>query len=157
MWIWMAANHPEPELVAALTAEGSPSRTSVAAIFGQLDDANQLQAREQQPYRAFDHRAMTFESAGLPLWLSRDVPADAVVLYYQDDAGPLTVRDRDTNEVIEVDSAIPTRQWLSIIVPTNVGWQLYRDILIDPSSTEFEVPEDFAPPTNDDVRTKVQP
>jgi len=148
LWIWMAENNPEPALVAVMGAEDSPSREAMAGIFGEMKNDNELHRREQAPYQAFDHRAVTFESSGLPLWLGRDVPDDAVVVYYQDQSGPTTVRDRDSMEIIGINDTTGPRQWLSIMVPTEVGWLLYRDQLIEPNDSELEVPP-LSPPSPD--------
>ena len=153
LWIWMAENHPEPLLAPAMGAEGSPSRAEIAAIFGEQLLNDELIIREQQPYRAFDHRVVTFESAGLPQWLARDVPDDAVVVYYQDESGPTTVRDRTTGSVIDRWDGVGARQWLSIMVPTDVGWLLYRDQLIEPGNIELPVPDQAPPAPGDSRRT----
>lgn len=151
MWIWMAANYPEPVLVEVLTAPASPSRLEVVSIFGELDRAGELEERLGQPYRAFDHLVVTFESAGLPLWLARDVPEDAVVVYYSDNSGPTAVTDRETGDFLYERPGVPTRAWLSIMVPTDVGWQLWRDQLIEPNDSELETP-DLPPPGADGER-----
>ena len=93
---------------------------------------------------------VTFESAGLPLWLGRDVPDDAVVVYYSDNSGPTEVTDRDTGEVLAVLPGVQTRTWLSIMVPTDVGWQLWRDQLLD-ASNGLEVPDVPPPPGRSDA------
>ena len=151
LWIWMAAHLPEPFLAEVMAAPGSPSREEIVAIFGQLDRDGHLERRVGKPYEAFDHQVITFESAGLPLWLGRDVPDDAVVVYYSDNSGPTEITDRDTGDVLEVGPATPTRAWLSIMVPTDVGWQLWRDQLIEPNDEELETPE-LAPPGADGTR-----
>lgn len=145
LWVWVTANHPAPDLARVMAVEASPSRDTVVEIFSRLRTENLLMVRPADPYRAFDHRAVTLESAGLPLWLTYDVPADAVVLYYQDQSGPAEFHDADTLEVLDRKPAIEARQWLSIMVPTEVGWQLYRDELIEPFDHELEVP-DVGPP-----------
>lgn len=153
LWIWMTANLPEPKLVEVMTVPGSPSREDVVAVFGRLDRNNQLEIRTAQPYQAFDHVVVTFESAGLPLWLGRDVPDDAVVVYYSDNSGPVDVIDRDTREFITRFPPTSTRSWLSIMVPTDVGWQIWRDQLLD-ASNGLEVPDVPPPPgRNDQDRT----
>lgn len=149
LWIWMAATNPEPALAPVMGAPGSPSRSEIAGIFGELDASNELHSREQQPYRAFDHRVVTFATAGLPLWLARDVPDDAVVIYYKDESGPTTIRDRASGNVLDIDRSVATRQWLSIMVPTDVGWLLYRDQLIEPGNLELPLPDSADP----DART----
>jgi hypothetical protein len=155
MWIWMQEHVPDPVLIDVLAARDGPTREEIASIFGELDRLNQIEVRPEAPYRAFDQRAVTHASAGLPLWLSRDVPDDAVVIYYSDNSGPVEVRDRDTGEVIERRAGIATRTWLSIMVPTEVGWLLWRDALIDPSNPDVEVP-DFAVPDPDASKPKPQ-
>lgn len=155
MWIWMAQKYPEPVLIDVLAAPGGPSLERVASVFGELDRDNRLEVRTAAPYRAFDHLVVTFESAGLPLWLARDVPDDAVVVYYSDNSGPVETRDRDTGEVLDVRPASGTRTWLSIMVPTEVGWLLWRDQLIDPRDSELEVP-DLELPSPDAGKPKPQ-
>lgn len=152
MWLWMAENYPEPVLVEVLAAPGSPSSGEVSAQFGFIDAANELEIRLDPGYRAFGQVVVTFESAGLPLWLTRDVPGDAVVVYYEDNSGPTEVRDRDSLEVLETRASTPTRTWLSIMVPTDAGWRLWRDELIEPNDPELEVP-DIAPPGAESGRT----
>ena len=152
LWTWMAENYPEPMLVEAMAAPNSPSREEITGIFGRLDADNVLETRTGRGYQAFDHLVVTFESAGLPLWLSRDVPADAVVVYYSDNSDPVDVFDRDTGEFLDRRPAVSTRTWLSIMVPTDVGWQLWRDQLIEPSDSELEVPDVPPPPGADDDR-----
>jgi len=145
-WIWMAANLTEPQLVEVMSAPNSPSRETVVGVFGRLRRENVFEERNGRPYRAFDHLVITFESAGLPLWLARDVPEDAVVVYYSDNSGPVDVIDQDSGAVIAVEPGFPTRTWLAIMVPTEIGWQLWRDQLIDPSDSELRVPDDPPPP-----------
>jgi len=65
-WVWLAEHHPEPVLTEIMTAPGSPSRESVSGTFGEIDRANQVQVRVGGGYQAFEHLAVTFESAGLP-------------------------------------------------------------------------------------------
>ena len=149
LWIWMAANYPEPELVEVMAAPGSPSREEIVGVFGALDRRNELERRTGQGYQAFDHLVVTFESSGLPLWLGRDVPEDAVVVYYSDNSGPTEVTDRDTGEVLTILPGVATRTWLSIMVPTDVGWQLWRDQLLD-ASNGLEVPDVPPPPGRSD-------
>lgn len=146
LWIWMTENLPEPQLVEIMAAPGSPSRSQITGVFGELEALGVLERRRGQPYRAFDHRVVTFETAGLPLWLTRDVPEDAVVVYYRDSSGPVEVIDRDTNAVVDGYEAVPVRAWLSIMVPTDVGWQLWRDQLIEPNDSELQVPDVPPPP-----------
>lgn len=151
LWIWMSATNPEPALVPVMAAPDSPSRFEIAGIFGGLKASDELHSREQQPYRAYEHRVVTFETAGLPLWLGRDVPEDAVVIYYQDDSGPTTIRDRKSGIVLGTEAGVGNRQWLSIMVPTDVGWLLYRDQLIEPGNQELPVPD----PNADDRKPQV--
>lgn len=148
LWIWMAANLTEPQLVEVMTAPASPSRETVVSVFGRLQREGVFEERNAEPYRAFDHRVITFESAGLPLWLARDVPGDAVVVYYSDSSGPVEILDQDTRSVLDVEPGLPARTWLAIMVPTDVGWQMWRDQLIDPSDAELQVP-DVPPPPGD--------
>lgn len=148
LWIWMAANLTEPQLVEIMAAPGSPSRETVVSVFGRLERDRVFEERNGQPYRAFDHLVVTFESAGLPLWLARDVPEDAVVVYYSDSSGPVDVIDQESGSVLAVEPGVPVRTWLAIMVPTDVGWQLWRDQLIDPSDTELQVPDVPPPPGN---------
>ena len=140
LWIWVIENHPDPAFARAMSAPESPSREETTGVFGEIKADNELHVREGSPYVAFDHRVVTFESAGLPLWLGRDVPDDAVVVYYQDQSGPTTIRDRDTGEMIGAYGGPSARQWLSIMVPTEAGWLLFRDQLIEPGDTELDVP-----------------
>ena len=154
LWIWMAENVPDPKLVEAMAAPGSPSRDQVVSVFGRLQRDHVFEIRSGQPYRAFDHRVVTFESAELPLWLTRDVPADdAVVVYYSDSSGPVEVIDQDTGAVLAIEPPLPTRTWVAIMVATDVGWQLWRDQLIDPSDAELQVP-DVPPPPGADVEAR---
>jgi len=153
MWIWMAEFVPEPELVAVLAAPGSPSREEVAGLFAQIKEQGVLRERVGNGYRAYEHTVVTFESAGLPLWLAQDVPEDAVIVYYSDDSGPVDVTDRETGEPLYQESPTPTRRWLSIMVPTDVGWQLYRDQLID-SSRGLETPDVPPPPSTNPDRPR---
>jgi len=155
LWVWITANIPEPRLAEIMAAPGSESRTEIAAIFGEQKLLNQIETRNGADYQAFDHVVVTFESAGLPLWLSRDVPDDAVVVYYSDNSGPVDVTDRDSGDFLGQQPATPTRSWLSIMVPTNVGWLLWRDQLLDPSNG-LEFPEVPPPPSNDDVEREPQ-
>jgi hypothetical protein len=141
LWIWMAENLTEPQLVEIMAAPASPSRQSIVSIFGNLTSQNIFEARPGQQYEAFDHLVVTFESAGLPLWLGRDVPTDAVVVYHNDRSGPVNIVDQDTGAVVSTHPGIPTRTWLSIMVPTDVGWQLWRDQLIEPNNAELQVPD----------------
>jgi len=152
LWIWMAATYPNPDLVAVMTAPGSPSREEVVSVFGKIDGSGNLETRTGAPYVAFDHVVVTFASAGLPLWLSRDVPEDAVVVYYSDQSGPTTITNRETGEIIEVRPQVGTRAWLSIMVPTDVGWQLWRDQLIEPNDPELQTPDVPPPPAETDDR-----
>lgn len=153
LWVWMAAELTEPELVQIMTAPGSPSREDVTGVFGRLESDQLFQHRLGSGYQAFDHRVVTFESAGLPLWLGRDVPEDAVVVYYTDRSGPVDVVDQNTGQVVERQPPVGERTWLSIMVPTDVGWQLWRDQLLD-ASNGLEVPDVPPPPgTSEDVRT----
>ena len=145
LWIWMTENLPEPQLVEVMAAPGSHSRAEIVGIFGDLDERGHLERRPGAPYQAFDHVMVTFESAGLPLWLGRDVPADAVVVYYSDNSGPVDVIDEETGAIVDSYQAVGTRAWLSIMVPTDVGWQLWRDQLIEPNDSELETP-DLPPP-----------
>ena len=154
LWIWMAERHPEPNLVEAMAAPGSPSREDIVSVFGRQQALNQLERRTGAGYQAFDHLVVTFESAGLPLWLGRDVPEDAVVVYYSDNSGPTEITDRDSGQLFEVLPDTPTRTWLSIMVPTEVGWQLWRDQLIEPSDPELEVPDVPPPPGANGERPK---
>ena len=147
----MAEHHPEPALAAIMAVEGSPGRQEIAGIFGEMKAADELHIREQAPYEAFDHRVVTLETAGLPLWLARGAPAGSVVVYYQDRSGPTTIRDRPSRELLGVIGEAPTRQWVAIIAPTDVGWLLYRDQLIDPGDPELEVPAP-TPPRDDAER-----
>jgi len=154
LWIWMGANFPETEFVEAMAAPGSPSRELIVSIFGEIERANIFEIRNGQEYEAVDHLVVTFESAGLPLWLARDVPDDAVVVYYSDSSGPVDIVDQDTGTVLEVQPGYPSRTWLSIMVPTDVGWLLWRDQLIEPSNSELEVPDVPPPPgADEDQRT----
>ncbi len=154
LWIWMAENVPDPKLVEAMAAPGSPSRDQVVSVFGRLQRDHVFEIRSGQPYRAFDHRVVTFESAELPLWLTRGVPADdAVVVYYSDSSGPVEVIDQDTGAVLAIEPPLPTRTWVAIMVATDVGWQLWRDQLIDPSDAELQVP-DVPPPPGADVEAR---
>ncbi len=148
LWIWMAENLTEPRLVEIMAAPGSPSRQSIVSIFGNLKSENIFESRPGQQYEAFDHLVVTFESAGLPLWLGRKVPADAVVVYYSDTSGPINIIDQNTGAIISTRLGIPTRTWLSIMVPTDVGWQLWRDQLIEPNDAELQIP-DISPPGAD--------
>lgn len=141
MWIWMTENNPDPILIDVLAAPGSPTRERIAPIFWQLDLNDQIEVRTGAPYRAFDHVVVTMDSAGLPLWLIRDVPENAVVVYYSDNSGPIDVRDRETAAVFETMPGVETRSWVSLMVPTEVGWLLWRDELIDPSDSELEIPD----------------
>lgn len=141
LWIWMLENHPDPRLIDAIAAPDSPDRVTVAGVFGELAVANQLNVRLAAPYRAYDQRAVTWESAGLPLWLTRDVPEPAVVLYYRDDSGPATRIDRDTGAVINSSPSPGARSWVSIMVETDVGWLLWRDTEIDRGDPELDFPE----------------
>lgn len=152
LWIWMAANHPNPDLVEIMAAPGSPSREEVVSVFGRIDRSGNLETRTGAPYVAFDHVVVTFESSGLPLWLARDVPEDAVVVYYSDQSGPTTVTNRETEEVVDVRPPVSRRAWLSIMVPTDVGWQLWRDQLIEPNDAELETPDVPPPPSQTDER-----
>lgn len=152
-WIWMAANLTEPQLVEVMSAPNSPSRDTVVGVFGRLQRENVFEERNSQPYRAFDHRVITFESADLPLWLARDVPADAVVVYYSDNSGPVDIIDQESGALLAMEPGFPTRTWLAIMVPTDVGWQLWRDQLIDPSDDELRVP-DVPPPPGDPEDTR---
>ena len=152
LWIWMAEHHPEPALVEVMAAPGSPSREEIVSIFGSQQSAGTLRHREGAPYVAYDHQVITFASAGLPLWLARDVPEDAVVVYYSDKSGGVTVTDRETGEVLNVTPAVDERAWLSIMVPTDVGWQLWRDQLIEPNDAELQTPEVPPPGESDDRR-----
>lgn len=154
LWIWVIENHPDSVFAQAIGAPGSPSREETAGVFGEIQFDNELHIREGAPYVAFDHRVVTFESAGLPLWLGRDVPADAVVVYYQDRSGTTTVRDRDTGEVLDLYGGAGARQWLSIMVPTEAGWMLFRDQLIERGDSELEVPP-LPSPETPDSRTDV--
>lgn len=149
LWIWVIENHPDPAFARAMTAPGSPSREETTGVFGRIQADNELHLREGSPYVAFDHRVVTFESAGLPLWLGRDVPSDAVVVYYQDQSGPTTIRDRDSGEILGGYGGPGARQWLSIMVPTEAGWMLFRDQLIEPGDSELEVPALPSPDTVD--------
>ena len=155
LWIWMAETLTEPELVDVMAAPGSPSRDTVVSVFGDLRSQNLFEVRTGAPYKAFDHRVITFESAGLPLWLGRDVPPDAVVVYYRDDSGPVDLVDQDSGVVQRSLAAVPTRSWLSIMVPTDAGWMLWRDQLIEPSDPELEFP-DAPPPPGADAATRPQ-
>lgn len=141
LWIWMEANLPEATLVELMAAPGSPSRQRIAPIFAELARRKQFNVRAGAPYRAYDHVVVTFESAGLPLWLSRDVPDNAVVVYYTDQSGPVEVVDQASGIVLSEEPEVPPRAWLSIMVPTEVGWQLWRDQLLDPSETSLRPPE----------------
>jgi len=51
--------------------------------------------------------------------------------------------------MVDIWPPVPTRVWLSILVPTETGWRLWRDQLIEPSDPELEVPE-FSPPSAED-------
>ena len=154
LWIWMGANLSEPQLVEVMAAPGSPSRELVVSVFGEIERAGIFEIRNGQQYEAFDHLVVTFESAGLPMWLARDVPADAVVIYYSDSSGPVDIVDQDTGAILEVQPGFPSRTWLSIMVPTDVGWLLWRDELIEPSDSELEVPDIPPPPgADEDQRT----
>lgn len=149
LWIWMAENLTETQLVEVMAAPGSPSRETVVSVFGNLQTQNIFEVRTGAPYEAFDHLVVTFESAGLPLWLGRDVPADAVVVYYRDNSGPVDIVDQDSGVTIMNQPAVPTRAWLSIMVPTDVGWQLWRDQIIEPNDAELQTPDVPPPPGAD--------
>lgn len=140
LWIWMLENHPEPRLIDALAAPDSPDRATVAGIFGDLNVSGQLIVRPGAPYRAYDHQAVTWESAGLPLWITRDVPEPAVVVYYSDDSGPSQRIDQATGFVVGESPSPGVRDWLAIMVETEVGWQLWQDVEIDPNDAELEMP-----------------
>lgn len=148
LWIWVIENHPDPVFARAMSAPDSPSREETTGVFGEIRADNELHIREGAPYVAFDHRVVTFESAGLPLWLGRDVPDDAVVVYYQDESGPTTIRDRDSGATIGSYGGPGARQWLSIMVPTDAGWMLFRDQLIERGS-DLQVPPLPSPETTD--------
>ena len=149
LWIWMAENLTEPQLAEIMAAPGSPSRESIVSIFGNLKSQNIFESRPGQQYEAFGHQVVTFESAGLPLWLRRGVPADAVVVYYSDRSGPINIVDQDSEAIVSTQLEIPTRSWLSIMAPTDVGWQLWRDQLIEPNDAELQVPDISPPPGAD--------
>lgn len=151
LWIWMVESLTEPQLVEIMAAPGSPSRETVVSVFGSLNTQNVFEVRPGQPYQAFDHRVVTFESAGLPLWLARGVPEDAVVVYYSDNSGPVDVIDQDTRAIVRQQAGVPTRVWLSIMVPTDVGWQLWRDQLIEPGDPDLQVPDVLPPPSANPV------
>lgn len=146
LWIWMAENHPEPRLVEMMAAPDSPSRSTIVGIFGSIQADNAFEVRTGGGYQAFDHRVVTFESAGLPLWLGRDVPEDAVVVYYTDQSGPVQVFDQDSGELRLTQDPVSPRDWLSIMVPTDAGWQLWRDQLIEPGDPELQTPDVPPPP-----------
>ena len=135
-----------------MSAPLSPSRESIVSVFGELRANNIFEQRRSQPYRSFDHQVVTFESAGLPLWLGRDVPSDAVVVYYSDASGPVHIVDQTTGVTALIQQSAPPRAWLSIVVPTDVGWQLWRDQLIEPNDSELQTPE--IPPPGSDVTTR---
>ena len=149
LWIWVIENHPDAAFARAMAAPDSPSRQETTGVFGEINADNELHVRQGAPYVAFDHRVVTFASAGLPLWLGRDVPDDAVVVYYQDDSGPTTIFDRDSGATKGAYGGTGARQWLSIMVPTDAGWMLFRDQLIERGDSELDVPALPSPdPTN---------
>lgn len=153
LWIWVIENHPDPLFARAMSVAGSPSREETVSVFAEIKADDELHVRESSPYIAFDHRVVTFETAGLPSWLEQNVPDDAVVVYYQDQSGPTTIRDRDTGRVKDSYGGPGARQWLSIMVPTNAGWLLFRDQLIEPSDSELVVPPAPPSPETIDPRT----
>jgi hypothetical protein len=153
LWIWVIENHPDPLFARAMSVAGSPSREETVSVFAEIKADDELHIREGSPYVAFDHRVVTFASAGLPLWLEQNVPEDAVVVYYQDESGPTTIRDRDSGVMTGSYGGPGARQWLSIMVPTDAGWMLFRDQLIEPNDSELEVPQ--APPSPEIIDPRI--
>lgn len=152
LWIWMNENHPDPRLVDLIAPTGSPNRPGIVTTFATMFRDGLLAIRPTAPYRAYDQQAITFESAGLPLWLARDVPPGAAVIYYTDDSGPTETRRRLTGEVIDESPALPPRDWVSILVETEVGWLLWRDQLIEPGDAELNRPDTVPAPETDRPR-----
>lgn len=151
LWTWMAEHLPEPAFVDLLAHPDGPGRAEVATLFGRLNQQRFRHVRQAPGYQVTDQRSVEFGTADLPIWFTRDVPEGAVLIWYTDQSTAMTVIDEDDNIVSEA-GAVPPRDWVAILVPSDIGWLIWRDELIEPGESDFTYPAVELPPqTRTDV------
>lgn len=143
-WIWVTENAPQSVLADAIVHPDGPARPYPVQVFAELQSNGHLERRPNGTYEVLDQTVATFESTDLPLWLARNVPEPAVVVWYNDRSGPVQTID-DQGRVVTESLPTPLRDWLAIMVQTDVGWLLWVDELIDISETELQRPDLPAP------------
>lgn len=139
-WVWMAEFAPLPELVDVLAHPESPSRAEIVTVFSDLEARNHRERRLGAGYRVTQQQTALVDGTDLPLWFVRGAPDGSVVIWYSDQSGPLEILQADTGETLMSQPGTPLRDWVAILAPSDVGWQLWRDHLIEPGDQDFTTP-----------------
>lgn len=151
LWVWMYENTAPVDLIDILSAPGSPTRGELRILFTERTALDIRNSASTPPYSTHDQIAVTAATSGLPETFLADLPADSVVVFYFDSQGPYDIISNQTDEVIDSFSGKrDVGPWLSVLVPTDVGWLLHLDVLLADVDPGYELPQfnEEPPPPN---------
>ena len=150
---WMAENNPNPVLVEAYTAAGSPERGFDLDIFASLH-ANGLVATPSVPPYVMEVRGLVHPAAtDITDALLAAVPEGSAAVVYYDSVGVRQLVRPDGSVFGVQDGWVNVGPWVAIMAPTEFGWQVWWDELTDapPPGLEDERDSSATPPPRSDV------
>jgi len=145
---WMTENNPTPTLVEAYTAPGGPERDFDLELF---DEQNRLDLRVspgEPPYSMRVEDVVHPAATGISDALLELVPEGSVAIIYWDSVGASDTFTAEGQYYGSSGGWVDLGPWVAIMAPTDVGWQVWYDELVEPPPPGSR--EQQGPPVKDE-------
>ena len=129
---WMAENNPTPSLVEAYTAPGSPERSFDLEMFDFRNAMDPRSGPADPPYSMRVEDLVHPAATGITDALLAQVPEGSAAIVYWDSVGRSDIFTTDGQLWNTSEGWTDVGPWVSIMAPTDVGWQVWWDELTDP-------------------------
>lgn len=129
---WMMQHNPTPLLTEAYTAPNSPERTFDLEMFAAQNVFGAVMTPNEPPYSMQVEAVVHPAATSITDTLLADVPDGSVAVVYYDSSGSSEMVTESGIVVSRFDGWTNVGPWVAIMVPTEVGWQVWWDELTDP-------------------------
>ncbi|MBK5268224.1 MAG: hypothetical protein JJE47_12395 [Acidimicrobiia bacterium] len=124
--VWVITTWPDPPMVNVYTVDGSQARNLYSRGANSFFKGGSRVVYLEQGYRAAGYHVASPEEVLSPE-VVESLPSGAVAISYTSSSGPFEVRRVDDESTDASSDGWPSRPVVTVIVPTNYGWQVWYE------------------------------